>query len=71
MLSGPIKGKKIDSFDNSMSFVVCAETNLFSLAEEKPKAQLDKQIAKLWDLDSIGIRPSDDVYTDVADITFT
>ena len=72
VLSGPIKGKKFDFCDDSSSFVVCAEANSFSLAEEKPKPQLDKQIAKLWDLDSMGIRPSDDVYTDVVDnVTFT
>ena len=35
-------------------------------------SSLDKDVTKLWDLDSVGVRPVDTVYTDVVDnITFT
>jgi len=62
VLSGPLQGEKL----NSSSF--CAVNFLQC---EKSKS-LDEQVNKLWDLDSLGIRPNDDVHEFLVDnIKFT
>ena len=70
VLSGPVKGEIVDvtSVSNvNINFISDKETNVFN-----DKASLQDQIYKLWDLDSVGVRPTTDVHEDIVDkIEFT
>ena len=44
----------------------------FLQCEPSPTKLIDEQVNKLWDLDSLGIRPSDDIHEAlIDDIVFT
>ena len=65
VLSGPLKGKTLSASINSCSV---------NFATESPVKQkeIDANLHKLWDLDSLGIREGDPVHETVLDsITFT
>ena len=70
VLSGPVKGEIVDvtSVSNvNINFISDKETNVLN-----DKASLQDQIHKLWDLDSVGVRPTTDVHEDIVDkIEFT
>ena len=63
VLSGLLKGKKFDSSPEcSMNF----------LPSEPSAKMIDEQVNKLWDLESLGIRPNNDVHEAlIDDIVFT
>ena len=64
VLSGPIKGERLDiTSDTTVNCTLNATCNL-SVAE---KVKLDNDVHKLWDLDSIGIREQDEAHTDTID----
>ena len=63
VLSGPLKGEKFDSSPQcSVNLLPC-----------EPSAKgIEEQVNKLWDLDSLGIRPKDNVHEALLDdIVFT
>ena len=61
VLSGPLRGEDLNSSH-------CADNFL----QSDQSQQLDEQLNRLWDLDSLGIRPKDDVYEFLIDnIKFT
>ena len=62
VLSGPLKGETLNSSSAcAVNFLQC----------EQPKS-LDEQVHQLWDLDSLGIRPKDNVHEFLVDnIKFT
>lgn len=63
MLSGPVKGKKLNSTSISENFVHVVE---------QEKNGIHSQANKLWDLDTLGIRPEDDVQENLlCNIAFT
>ena len=64
VLSGPLRGEKFDSSPEcSVNFLPC---------EPSAAKLIDEQVNKLWDLDSLGIRPNDDVHEAlIDDIVFT
>ena len=72
VISGPLKGKITENSEDCISTLFCIENDeVYFAGIEKPNS-LDKDVGKLWDLDSVGVRPVDTVYTDVIDnITFT
>ena len=63
VLSGPLKGKPLASIPEcSLNFLPC----------EPSTRDIDQQVQKLWDLDTLGIRPNDDVHENLIDnIKFT
>ena len=63
VLSGPLKGKSLASISEcSLNFLPC----------EPSTRDIDQQVQKLWDLDTLGIRPNDDVHENLIDnIKFT
>ena len=62
VLSGPVKGKKLNS-SISVNFVSSFEPKMRKIEEE---------VNKLWDLDSLGIRAEDEVHENLVDnIVFT
>ena len=63
VLSGPVKGEKLDSIDCNVNF--CIDSIPPLVAGEKH--DLDNQIQRLWDLDSLGIREKDKVHENVLD----
>ena len=61
VLSGPLQGEKLNSSVCEVNFLQCEQSK-----------NLDVQVNKLWDLDSLGIRPKDDVHESLVDnIKFT
>ena len=56
MLSGPLKGKKLNSSEIS---VVNHVHDIFNATSHK---EIDGNLNKLWDLDSLGIREKDSVH---------
>ena len=70
VLSGPVKGEIVDvtSVSNvNINFISDKETNVFN-----DKASLQDQIHKLWDLVSVGVRPTTEIHEDIVDnIEFT
>ena len=69
VISGPLEGKNSDhsSFVNS----VCHVIDPFPLPD-KNASDVDKNMHKLWDLDTLGIRVEDEVHKSVIDnISFT
>ena len=63
-LSGPLKGKKLE-------LEVCSDV-IVNLLSEPRKQEIDTEIHRLWDLDSIGIRETNEIHQDVIDdIIFT
>ena len=72
VLSGPLKGEKFHLSDSSdhaiINHIHAVSSNVF--VPQEPSSEL--QMHMLWDLDSIVIRPTDDVYTGTVDnIEFT
>eukprot|EP00112_Aurelia_sp_Birch-Aquarium-sp1_P012879 Seg2713.6 transcript_id=Seg2713.6/GoldUCD/mRNA.D3Y31 product="hypothetical protein" protein_id=Seg2713.6/GoldUCD/D3Y31 len=72
VLSGPLEGEKFNFVDHVESITVnhvsLNSQNIF--VAEPPTSEDD--FHRLWDLDSVGIRPTDDVYTEAIDsIEFT
>ena len=69
VLSGPIKGKSLNSVTScNVNFL----TDSTALLTKTDNTDLRTQVDKLWDLDSIGIRVDNEVYTSVIDnILFT
>ena len=66
VLSGPLKGKKLNSSEIS---VVNHVHDIFNATSHK---EIDGNLNKLWDLDSLGIREKDSVHENVIDnICFT
>ena len=64
VLSGPLKGKKVSSVENvNINFVIDSQ----SLHTNTHNASLDKEVQKMWDLETIGIGKVDDVYEDFLD----
>ena len=60
VLSGPLRGEHLNS-SCAANFLQCDQSQ-----------KLDEQVNKLWDLDSLGIRPKDDVHEFLVDnIKFT
>ena len=69
VLSGPVKGETLHSSSNCNVNFLTDSTSLFVNSE---KHEIDSQLNKLWDLESIGIRVEDEVHTHVIDnICFT
>ena len=70
VLSGPLTGEKLTASDSShisVNHVVNARP-----MSSPSKQDLDHNLHKLWDLDSLGIRPEDEVHEGVIDnILFT
>eukprot|EP00794_Sanderia_malayensis_P017243 gene17243-biopygen14837 len=68
VLSGPLKGKNsVSSFDNNVDLII----NAMRVSSEV-KPDVDFNVHKLWDLDSIGIRERDPVHELTLDnISFT
>ena len=59
VLSGPLKGKKGSSVENvNINFV----TDSQSLHIDTHNESLEKEVQKMWDLETIGINEIDDVY---------
>ena len=52
VLSDPIKGRRI-----SLNECPISSTNLISTSEKQDKLLLEGKVSKLWDLDTLGIRP--------------
>ena len=71
VLSGPLKGKKLDYlYDNDCQVNICIDES--SSVACLGNQDLDSKLNKLWDLDSIGIREVDKVHETVLDdIKFT
>ena len=69
VLSGPLQGEKIpSSYDCHVN--VCVDP--MSSLNKVEKQEIDSNLQKLWDLDSIGIREEDKVHESVLDdIAFT
>ena len=69
VLSGPLQGEKIlSSYDCHVN--VCVDP--MSAPNKVEKQEIDSNLHKLWDLDSIGIREEDKVHESVLDdIAFT
>ena len=68
VLSGPLKGKTLDS-NTFCNANVCVDPRSNNIEE---KQETDRKLQKLWDLDSIGIREPDKVHEHVLDdISFT
>ena len=62
VLSGPLRGEKLNCSESSVNFIPV----------EKEEKKVDAQLNKLWDLDSLGIRPEDEVQESFVDnIVFT
>ena len=72
VISGPLKGKITENSEDCISTLFCIENDkVYFAGIEKPNS-LDKDVGKLWDLDSVGVRAVDTVYTDViGNITLT
>ena len=68
MLSGPLKveGKSLDSFESSnVNF-------LPHIKKTSGKTEIEENVNRLWDLDTLGIRQEDEVHETVIDeILFT
>ena len=62
VLSGPLKGRKIDKEQEVQVNFVTAE----SLVTDS----LERDVHKLWDLETIGIRESNEVHEEFVDISF-
>ncbi len=63
VLSGPLKGKSL--LENNVETV-----NVSFIESFEPNSKhkhFDKMVEKIWDLDSIGVRETNDVYTDAID----
>ena len=72
VLSGPLEGEKFNFVDHveniTVNHVSWNSQNIF--VPEPPTSEED--FHRLWDLDSVGIRPTNDVYTEAIDcIEFT
>ena len=67
VLAGPVKGEILHS--SSDCNVNCL-TDSASLFVNSDKHEIDSQLNKLWDLESIGIRVEDEVHTHVIDNIF-
>ena len=69
VLSRPIKGKSLNSVTScNVNFL----TDSTALLTKTDNTDLRTQVDKLWDIDSIGIRVDNEVYTSVIDnILFT
>ena len=64
VLSGPLKSKKVSSVENvNINFVIDSQ----SLHTNTHNISLDKEVQKMWDLETIGISKVDDVYEDFLD----
>ncbi|XP_065061319.1 uncharacterized protein LOC135688408 [Rhopilema esculentum] len=67
VLSGPLIGMKVASCENSSVNLI-----LDSSPANKVKSSLDNEVQKLWDLETIGIRDTDEVHDDLLDnVSFT
>jgi len=68
VLSGPLKGKILNSTENvNVNFVP-----LSSFPAKSDKQKIEENVNRLWDLDTIGIRPENEVHAHVIDnILFT
>ena len=58
VLSGPVKGKKLNSTSISVNFIHISE---------QEKNGIDSQVNRLWDLDTLGIRPEEDIQENLLD----
>ena len=67
VLSGPVKGEILHSSSDCNVNCLTDSTSLFVNSE---KHEIDSQLNKLWDLESIGIRVEDEVHTHVIDNVF-
>ena len=62
VLSGPLKG----------NFTTDANVNFVVDSTKQEKMQIDEEVHKLWDLDSLGIREKNEVHEQLIDeISFT
>ena len=61
VLSGPLKGEKFDSINCNVNFCIDSRPVV------KEKRELDENLQRLWDLDSLGIREQDKVHENVLD----
>ena len=69
VISGPLKRKY---FNDCATNLFCIQNDEVYFAGIEKMTSLDKDVTKLWDLDSVGVRPVDTIYTDVVDnIIFT
>ena len=68
VLSGPLKGKTLNSTENiNVNFLP-----LSSFPAKSDKQKIEENVNRLWDLDTIGIRPENEVHEYVIDnIYFT
>eukprot|EP00795_Rhopilema_esculentum_P016152 gene16152-biopygen907 len=62
VLSGPLTGMKVASCGNSSVYLI-----LDSSAANNVKSSMDNEVQKLWDLETIGIRATDEVHDDLLD----
>ena len=69
VLSGPLNGKKFISSEHiNVDFILSNQTSCHLVAETK----MDQEIHKLWDLETLGIKESNEVYDDLLDnVSFT
>ena len=69
VISGPLKGKKLNSVETSnVNLIIQPQKSItFNCAEP-----LDKDVHKMWDLETIGINKVDEIYEDFLDnVEFT
>ena len=62
VLSGPLKGRSIVSDEPSVS-----NANLVSASTKQEKQLLEEKVSRLWDLDTLGIRPENEVHEKLID----
>jgi hypothetical protein len=61
VLSGPLKGKRVDDNDGTLVSFVAGES-MGGIAHNVGNVALDDAVHRLWDLDSLGIKETDEVY---------
>jgi hypothetical protein len=61
VLSGPLKGKRVDDNDRTLVSFVAGES-MGGIAHNVGNVALDDAVHRLWDLDSLGIKETDEVY---------
>ena len=62
VLSGPLKGRSI-----SLNECPISSTNLISTSAKQDKLLLEEEVIKLWDLDTLGIRPESEAHERLID----
>ena len=68
VLSGPIKGKKLSAFtETSINLAIGHDFQSVNMIGQDANKKLEADVAKLWDLETLGIRSTDNVHEELLD----